>query len=49
MSTLGEKIITARKRKSMTQTELGASVGLAQNAISNIENDCLKGLPTLLH
>jgi transcriptional regulator with XRE-family HTH domain len=45
MSTLGEKIITARKRKSMTQTELGASVGLAQNAISNIENDCLKGAP----
>lgn len=45
MSTLGEKITAARKRKGMTQIDLGSSVGLAQNAISNIENDGLKGTP----
>lgn len=45
MATLGEKITAARKRKGMTQIDLGTAVGLAQNAISNIENDGLKGTP----
>lgn len=44
-TTLGEKITAARKRKGMTQINLGSAVGLAQNAISNIENDGLKGTP----
>lgn len=44
-TTLGEKITAARKRKGMTQIDLGSAVGLAQNAISNIENDGLKGTP----
>lgn len=43
--TLGEKIAAARKKKSMSQAQLGNLVGLAQNAISNLENDALKTPP----
>lgn len=45
MSTLGEKITAARKRKAMTQVELGVIVGLANASISAYENDGLKGTP----
>lgn len=45
MSTLGEKITVARKRKGLTQIDLGAIVGLANASISAYENDGLKGTP----
>lgn len=43
--TLGEKITAARKAKGLSQSQLGDEVGLAQNAISTIENNALKSPP----
>lgn len=45
MSTLGEKIVSARKRKGMTQMQLADAVGLTGASISAYENDGLKGTP----
>jgi len=42
---LGDKIISARKRKNMTQINLAESVGLTGASISAYENDGLKGTP----
>jgi transcriptional regulator with XRE-family HTH domain len=43
--TLGEMIVRARKAKGLSQSQLGDAVGLAQNAISTIENNALKSPP----
>jgi len=43
--TIGQKIVAARKRKSMAQAELASRVGLAGASLSIYENDGLKGSP----
>ena len=43
--TLGQIIEAARKRRGLTQTQLGAAVGLVQNVISMFETDSLKNGP----
>lgn len=40
--TIGKKIKSSRKKKGLTQGELGKRVGLSQNALSLLENDELK-------
>lgn len=45
MVTLGEVIQASRRKRAMSQAQLGAAVGLAQNVISNLENDALKSAP----
>jgi transcriptional regulator with XRE-family HTH domain len=43
--TIGQKIIAARKRNTMTQSELAFKVGLTGASLSVYENDGLKGAP----
>lgn len=43
--TLGQKIIAARKRAGMSQTELAGKIGLTGASISVIENDGLQSGP----
>lgn len=45
MKTLGETIITARKRAGMSQTDLAGKIGLTGASVSVIENDGLKAGP----
>lgn len=42
---IGEKIFAVRKRRNMTQGQLGAAIGLSQNAVSMIESDQVKAGP----
>lgn len=44
---LGQKIQKARKKRGLTQVELGNAVGLVQAAISSLENDELKSGPDM--
>ena len=43
--TIGQTIVAARKRKSMSQVELAARIGMTSASLSGYENDGLKGGP----
>ena len=45
MKSLGKKISEARKKRGLSQQQLGQLAGLAQNAVSLLESDSYKGSP----